>query len=88
MNKLFTVAVVALCLILSAGFNGIAGANEMKAQDEKMIKVSETKARVNEAAKNNEAVVEEEGTIVDETDIQKDDAEMPAKHKKGYKALK
>ena len=42
MIKLFTVTVIALCLILSVGFIGIAGADDMKAQGEEMINVNRT----------------------------------------------
>ncbi len=81
MRRIFAVTVVALCMTLSAGFNGIAGANEVKDQDEKMANVNKT------PAKDKEAAVEEGVTIINAADIQKEAVKMTEKHEKADKSL-
>ena len=70
MIKLFTVTVIALCLILSVGFIGIAGADDMKAQGEEMINVNRT-LDIDEKA----AVVEGEEAL-DTAEMKEEAAEM------------
>jgi len=82
MIKLFTVTVISLCLIMSVGFIGIAGADDMKEQGEEMTNVSRTHELDSEEA------VKEGEEIIDEAEMQKEDEEMAEKHEMADETLK
>jgi hypothetical protein len=82
MIKLLTITVLSLCLIMSVGIYGIAGADDMKEQGEEMINVSKT------LEQDNDAAVEDGEKIIDEAEMQKEDAEMVEKHEMADDTLK
>ena len=73
MKKLFTFTTIILSLTLLGGFNGIAGALDVKGQGEKMINVSQKQPL------DKETLVEEGEKTVDEAEMQKEAEEMAAK---------
>ena len=73
MKKLFTFTTIILSLTLLGGFNGIAGALDVKDQGEQMINVSQKQPL------DKEALVAEGEKTVDEAEMQKEAEEMAAK---------
>ena len=82
MIKLFTVTIISLCLIMSVGFIGIAGADDIKEQDEEMINVSRTQEQAGEEA------VKEGEEMIDEAEMMKEDEEMAEEHEMEDETLK
>ncbi len=79
MTKLFAVAVMSICLIMSVGFYGIAGADDtMKEQAEEMVNVNKTLDQGAEAGEE----------IVDEAEMKDEAAELTEKHELTDEAMK
>ncbi len=89
MIKLFSCTVIILCLIMSAGFTGIASADDAMEKAEEMTNVSRTveQAKDAEAAVDTEAALEEGEKIIDEAEMQKEDEELTEKHEMADETL-
>jgi cell division protein FtsX len=83
MTKLFAITVMSICLIMSAGFYGIAGADDtIKEQAEEMVNVNKT------LDQDAGAAVEEGEKIVDEAEMKDEAEEMVEKHELADEAMK
>ena len=82
MKKIFAFTVIILCLTLSIGFNGIAGALDKADTDEEMINVSE-KLPLEEGV-----AVEKGEAMVDEADLQKEAEDMTEKEEMADESIK
>jgi len=94
MTKLFAITVMSICLIMSAGFYGIAGADDtMKEQiagaDDTMKEQAEEMVNVNKTLDQDAAAAVEEGEeIVDEAKMKDEAEEMVEKHELADEAMK
>ena len=84
MTKLFAVTVISICLIMSVGFYGIAGAGDMKeniAGAEDVKENAEEMINVNRTLEQDTEAVEGEGEeVLEDTEMKEEAADITEKH--------